>query len=137
MNYRDLIIDLYKNPLNERKIADADFTNSGANVTCGDSIRIYAKVKKGLITDISFEGEGCAISIAAASLLTEKAKGQPLDKIAKWGSRNITAWLGAELSHARIKCGLLALETLQEALKKPRNSFKPKDPKRIPASGSS
>ncbi|MBI4994831.1 iron-sulfur cluster assembly scaffold protein [Candidatus Peregrinibacteria bacterium] len=117
--YRSLIIDLYKNPLNKRKIVNADLTSSGANVTCGDRVRIYAKCNKnGKIKDVSFEGEGCAISIAAASLLTENAKGKSLKQILKWDKENIFDWLGIELGHARIKCGLLALETLQQGIQK-------------------
>ncbi|MEK7523629.1 MAG: iron-sulfur cluster assembly scaffold protein [Patescibacteria group bacterium] len=115
--YRNLIIDLYKNPLNKREMKHADLTGSGANVTCGDRVRVYVKFFKGTqnIADASFEGEGCAISMAAASLLTEEAKGKSLDEIAKWNSENIFEFLGTELGPARIKCGLLALETLQSA----------------------
>lgn len=117
--YRSLIIDLYKNPLNKHKIKDADFTASGANVTCGDRVRIYIKLNKnGKIADVSFEGEGCAISIASASLLTEKAKGKTFAQISKWNSKNIFELLGTELSPNRIKCGLLALETLQNLFKR-------------------
>ncbi|PIQ78477.1 Fe-S cluster protein [Candidatus Peregrinibacteria bacterium CG11_big_fil_rev_8_21_14_0_20_46_8] len=116
--YRELIIDLYKNPVNKRSMPDAHITNSGANVTCGDRVRIYIKKDSEKITDLSFEGEGCAISIAAASLLTEEAKGVLLNDISDWGPHNIFEWLGTELGPARIKCGLLALETLQEAVKK-------------------
>lgn len=117
--YRSLIIYLYKNPLNKRKIKGADFTASGANVTCGDRVRIYAKCgKNGKIKDISFEGEGCAISIASADLLAENAKGKSLKQILKWNKKNIFDWLGTELGHARIKCGLLALETLQQGIKR-------------------
>lgn len=121
MHHRHFIIDLYKNPLNKRKIRNANLTASGANPMCGDRVRIYAKVnKKGVIQDISFEGEGCTISIAAASLLTEKAKGKPIGAIKKWGQKNIFKWLGTELGPSRLTCGLLALETLQTALKSPK-----------------
>lgn len=123
--YRSLIIDLYKNPLNKRKIKDADFTASGANVTCGDRIRIYIKLNKnGKIQDASFEGEGCAISIASASLLTEKSKGKTQAQIAKWNVENIFELLGTTLGPNRIKCGLLALETLQQGLE--NNAYSPK-----------
>lgn len=115
--YRSLIIDLYKNPLNKRKIKNADFTASGANVTCGDRVRIYVKLNKnGKIADASFEGEGCAISIASADLLTKNAKGKTLAQISKWNDKNIFDLLGTELSPNRIKCGLLPLETLQQAI---------------------
>lgn len=114
MLYKDFIVDLYKNPINKRRIADANIKSSGANITCGDHFRIYAKTdKKGRITDISFEGEGCAISVAAACLLTEKAKGKTLKEILKWNADTINKWLGTELTPSRVKCGMLALETLQ------------------------
>jgi nitrogen fixation NifU-like protein len=116
-HHNSLIIDLYKNPLNKRKLAGANLIGSGANVTCGDRLRIYAKVKNGKITKASFEGEGCAISIAAASLLTENVKGKSLKSIAKWNEKELFSWLETPLSHSRIKCGLLALETLQTAIK--------------------
>lgn len=115
--YRDLIIDLYKNPLNKRQIKNADVTASGANVTCGDHLRIYLRLnKKGLIEDASFEGDGCAISIASASLLTEEVKGKTPAQVLKWGPKTINKLLGTELSPTRVKCGLLALETLQSGL---------------------
>jgi nitrogen fixation NifU-like protein len=113
--YRDIIIELNKNPLNKRKIAGATLKASGANVTCGDRIRIYLKIdKKGRILDASFEGSGCAIMTASASLLTEKVKGKTLNEIKKWKDKKIFDFLGTELSHTRIKCGLLPLETLQQ-----------------------
>lgn len=114
MLYKDFIVDLYKNPVNKREIADANIKSSGANVTCGDRLRIYAKTdKKGVIKDISFEGDGCAISVAAACLLTEKAKGKTLTQIQKWNADTINKWLGTELTPSRVKCGMLALETLK------------------------
>lgn len=117
--YRDTIIQLYKNPLNKRIIPHADFSGIGTNPMCGDRLRMYAKSdshKK--ILDCSFEGEGCAIFIAAASLLTEEAKGKTLAEIAQWNSLHVFEWLGTELGPSRVKCGVLPLETLQEALKR-------------------
>lgn len=116
--YRDTIIQLYKNPLNKRPIPHADFSGIGTNPMCGDRLRVYAKIDAhSKISDISFEGEGCAIFIAAASLLTEEAKGKMLAEILEWGTLNVFEWLGTELGPGRVKCGLLPLETLQEALK--------------------
>lgn len=124
MIYRDLIIDLSKNPLNKRVIKNATITGSGANVTCGDRVRIYANVNpRGEIEDISFEGEGCAISVAAASLLTEEAQEKKKEDILEWGTLEVFSWLGMELGPSRVKCGLLALETLQEAIKNKSNTF--------------
>lgn len=123
--YRDTIIQLYKNPLNKRIIPHADFTGIGTNPMCGDRLRIYAKLDSRfrgndikILGDISFEGEGCAIFIAAASLLTEEARGKSLEEIAQWGTLHVFEWLGTELGPSRVKCGVLPLETLQEALKR-------------------
>lgn len=116
--YTELIIDLYKNPLNRRAISNAEITHSGANVTCGDRVRVYVKIdSQGTIEDASFEGEGCAISIASASLITEEMKGKKIDEVLDWNSVNLFEWLGVELGAARIKCSLLPLETVQEGLR--------------------
>lgn len=86
---------------------------------CGDRLRVYAKIgAEGKISDISFEGEGCAIFIAAASLLTEEAKGKSLSEISEWNFLRVFEWLGTELGPSRVKCGVLPLKTLQEALKR-------------------
>ncbi|PJC36822.1 Fe-S cluster protein [Candidatus Peregrinibacteria bacterium CG_4_9_14_0_2_um_filter_53_11] len=118
--YRDTIIELYKTPLNKRRIEEADITHSGANVTCGDRVRIYLKLDKagseGVIGDASFEGEGCAISIAMASLLTEELKGVRVDEVLKWDQETLFDLLGTEVGATRIKCALLPLETIQKGL---------------------
>lgn len=116
--YSSLIVDLYKNPLNKRIIPDANITGSGANVTCGDRVRVYAKMdSRGKILDMAFEGEGCAITMAAASLLTQEAQGKSLEEVRQWGTLHVFEWLGTELGPGRVKCGLLPLETFQEAIK--------------------
>lgn len=118
--YTQLIIDLSKNPANRRALPDANCSASGANVTCGDRVRMYAKMLRqaqhDILADCSFEGEGCAISTAAASLITEEAKGKTATEISAWDSLKIFELLGTELGPSRIKCGLLPLETLQSAL---------------------
>ena len=116
--YRDTIIELYKNPFNKGVLVDADITHSGANVTCGDRVRIYLKLTadQSIVHEARFEGEGCAISIAAASLITDYIKNKPVAKIAQCGVREINSLLRVELSPSRIKCGLLALETIQMGL---------------------
>lgn len=117
--YSSLIVDLSKNPVNKRAMPDANITGSGANVMCGDRVRMYAKTDADRkILDCSFEGEGCAITMASASLLTEEAKGKSLAEISEWNSLHVFQWLGTELGPGRVKCGLIPLETLQEALKR-------------------
>ncbi len=116
--YRELIIQLYKNPANKRVMEDATVTHSGANITCGDHVRMYVKLSadKKTVADLSFEGQGCAISMASASILTEEAKDKTIPDVAALKLADIEEWLGTELGPSRAKCGILALETLQAAL---------------------
>lgn len=117
--YSDLIIDLYKHPLNKRVIENPTFTHSGANVTCGDHIRIYGHIRDAnILTDISFEGEGCAIFMASASLITEYGRNKSINEVLQWNSKNLFEFLESEIGATRIKCALLPLEVFHEGLKR-------------------
>ena len=116
--YAEQIVDLSKNPLNRGQLTKASHTASGVNTTCGDHVRVYLKVEKGVVTEASWEGDGCAISLAAASVLTEEVKGKKLSELGGLSKENVYEWLGIDrLGPARVKCAVLSLETLQEALK--------------------
>ncbi|KKT75471.1 MAG: Iron-sulfur cluster assembly protein [Candidatus Peregrinibacteria bacterium GW2011_GWA2_44_7] len=99
---------------------DANLMHSGVNVTCGDHIRLYLKTEPqgddAVILDASWQGEGCAISVAAASFLTEEIKGMTLESARLLTKEDLFCWMGVELGPARVKCGTLSLETLQGAL---------------------
>lgn len=116
--YAEQIVDLAKNPLNRGEMKGADLTHSGVNTTCGDHVRIYLKIKTEKIADASWAGEGCAISVAAASVLTEEIKGKKTDELALYKKENLYEWLGIDnLGPARVKCVTLCLETMQDGLK--------------------
>ncbi|MEK9160121.1 MAG: iron-sulfur cluster assembly scaffold protein [Patescibacteria group bacterium] len=116
--YAEQIIDLSKNPLNRGEMADATLTHSGVNTTCGDHVRLYLKTSAGKVTDASWEGDGCAISFAAASVLTEEVKGKKLADLGGLAKEDLYEWLGIDhLGPARVKCVTLSLETLHGALK--------------------
>lgn len=74
--YRDVIVDHNRAPRNFRKIPDADRVLEGFNPLCGDKLTLYVKLDGETIQDLSFEGSGCAISVASASLMTERLKGK-------------------------------------------------------------
>ncbi|HEY1991156.1 MAG TPA: SUF system NifU family Fe-S cluster assembly protein [Gammaproteobacteria bacterium] len=74
--YRDVIVDHNRSPRNFRKIPDADKVLEGFNPLCGDKLTLYLKLEGETIRDLSFEGSGCAISVASASLMTERLKGK-------------------------------------------------------------
>lgn len=118
--YRDLILDHYKNPRNFGHLKSPDVVVEDHNVSCGDRIVIELLIAYHLslitIRDIRFSGEGCAISQASASLLTEMIKNMPVVKIKKLALGDIEKMLGTKLTPSRVKCALLPLEVLHKAL---------------------
>lgn len=115
--YREELIDNYQNPKNFRKIVDADGIIEEENISCGDRIQLFIKVKQGKVEDASFEGEGCAIAIASGSILTEFAKGKTKKELEEMTYEDFEKILGVSLTPSRIKCANLSLSSLQKALK--------------------
>jgi nitrogen fixation NifU-like protein len=114
--YRELILDYYRNPRNYGKVEPHDISARDSNPLCGDEVEIQIKVtddKK--IGTIKFTGKGCAISQASTSMLTELAKGKPLEWVAtSLGKDDVLKMLGTpELGPARIKCALLPLKVIK------------------------
>lgn len=117
--YKEFILDLYRHPLNKRKPADFDVENKGVNASCGDEITVYIKFDKNKkIKDVGFEGQGCAISQAAASLLTEEIKGKSTKDVLLLSEKDVYKLLNTDIIYTRKKCALLCLNALQEAIKK-------------------
>lgn len=114
--YRQQMLDHYNNPRNFGVIEDADFDMELENLSCGDRIRITAKVNDDIIQEIKFDGEGCAVAIAAASILTEDLTGKPVKNLTQMRYEDLSNLLKIELSMTRIKCANLSLETAQKAL---------------------
>lgn len=115
--YQEEILEHYHNPSNNGKIEGATHSDCALNPTCGDKICIDMIIKNDVIQNIKFSGEGCAISQAAASMLTEELLGKPVKTLTDMGKDDILKMLEIELSMNRLKCGLLALETSHKALK--------------------
>lgn len=133
--YQDVVIDHGKRPRNFRKIEDATYMAEGFNPLCGDQLRIYIKLADGVIEDIAFQGAGCAISQASASLMTLAVKGKkPQEALALFGRVHtlLTEGPNAQVTLAelgklavlsgvwefpvRVKCATLAWHTLRSAL---------------------
>lgn len=114
----DFLLDHYENPRNRGRLENPDAQMTWGNPGCGDVITIYLKVSDdGTITDISFEGEGCTVSQASASILTEKLKGQALSYAEQLTVDDVTSWVGREIMLSRPRCALLAFSTLKLALR--------------------
>ena len=112
--YREQIIDLYENPLNYGALDAADFVYEEDNPLCGDVIQIAVQLDDDQrVVDIKWEGQGCAISQASASLLTEEIKGMTLDEVKAFSKDELLDLLGIQLSMTRVKCALLSLKVLK------------------------
>ncbi len=116
----DMLIDHYENPRNCCAMEDADLVMSGGNSGCGDTITVYVKLNGGEVGELSFEGKGCMVSQAAASLISLKVKGMPVEDISAMNRDNMIEILGKEIVVRRPRCSTLALDTLKGALLKMR-----------------
>lgn len=134
--YREIILDHNKRPRNYRHMDGCTHHADGHNPLCGDQIEIFVKVKDGVIEDISFQGEGCAISKSSASLMTSALKGKTLEEAHREcgividmltgkpesaeqmeALGDIAALQGVKQFPARIKCATLSWHTLEASLK--------------------
>jgi nitrogen fixation NifU-like protein len=112
--YREIILDHYRNPRNKGKLAVADVSVHDSNPLCGDEIDMHLKIDSNTIQDVKFEGRGCAISQASASMLTEMVMGKDLEFIKELKKEDILENIGlTNLGPARIKCALLSLKVLK------------------------
>ncbi|MBI3576713.1 SUF system NifU family Fe-S cluster assembly protein [Candidatus Gottesmanbacteria bacterium] len=123
--YRDLILDHYRNPRNFGHLKNPDVVAEEYNISCGDRIVMEIKFKK-KIEDVRFSGDGCAISQASASMLTEKVKGVDKKNILAMTLEDITNMLGTTLTPSRVKCALLPLEAVQNGIQRYHMKQKPK-----------
>lgn len=117
--YQEFIIELYKNPLNFGRIADADLRAQIFNSTCGDMIELFIKAKDGVVVEAKFVGKGCAISQASSSLFTGFLRGKKVGSLGEITKDDALALLRIDLSKnpSRMRCALLPFEALKKALK--------------------
>ncbi len=118
----DFLVEHARSPSNRGRLADADVIVSGGNPNCGDVVTIFLRVdhENDRVAAVSFEGEGCTISQAAASILTETVSGSPLGEIEAKDYQGMMDVLGREVVRSRPSCATLALSTLKAAIKKYR-----------------
>jgi nitrogen fixation NifU-like protein len=113
----EFLLDYYQNPRNRGPLEGADVHLSGGNPGCADRVEMYAKVSPdGHVEDVTFEGEGCTISMAAASYVTEMVKGMTLDEVEDISYETLMDDLGREVVMARPTCATVGLGTLKKGL---------------------
>ena len=117
--YRQQILDHYKHPRNYGALNDPTFTHTGENTSCGDEYTFDIKLddQETTIIAIAFRGEGCAISKAAASMLSEVVIGKTIDQIHDMDRDDILELLGVEVTPMRIKCAVLAEKIIQDGIR--------------------
>ena len=115
--YAENILDHYKHPHNKGALEQSTVHFADTNPLCGDKIEMFVLIdNKGMISDIRFEGIGCAISQASASMLTDEVKGKNIQDVSSLCNEQIYDMLGVPLTTNRVKCALLSLVTLKKAL---------------------
>ncbi|HET7650797.1 MAG TPA: SUF system NifU family Fe-S cluster assembly protein [Gammaproteobacteria bacterium] len=132
--YKDVIVDHNRSPRNFRRIPDATRIQEGFNPLCGDKLTVYVKLDGDRISDLSFEGSGCAISVASASLMSQQLKGKTTGEALQLFDRmhdlltredveidlaslgKLAALSGVREYPSRVKCASLCWHTLKNAL---------------------
>ncbi|MCG3088567.1 Fe-S cluster assembly sulfur transfer protein SufU [Sporosarcina cyprini] len=131
--YRSVIMDHYKNPRNKGVLSDNNVTIDMNNPTCGDVIHLTLQVEDGVVQDAKFEGEGCSISMASASMMTQLVKGKKTEDAVKYAHLFSDMMLGKDVDDsvdlgdiealsgvakfpARIKCATLAWKALEKGV---------------------
>ena len=112
--YIEFILDHFNNPRNKGALDDPDMLVNGGNPGCGDVITLFVKLdEQDRIADIKFDGHGCTISMAAASLLTEMVQDKTLAQVRQMNYGKLIDTLGREVVQSRLRCATLAMDTLQ------------------------
>ncbi len=114
--YMENILDHSKHPHNAGTIPNATFMHQEVNTSCGDAISIYVKLADGKVTDVKFDGHGCAISQASVSMLTDFVKGKTVAELQALTKEDIFGLLGITVGMTRLRCALLGLKTLEIGL---------------------
>jgi nitrogen fixation NifU-like protein len=131
--YQEMVVDHSRRPRNFRRLENVTHQAEGFNPLCGDKVNVYVDVDGGVVRDVSFEGEGCAISKASASLMTESIKGKSEAEVKKLFSRfrdlvtgkvdgdptelgKLAVFSGLRGFPTRVKCATLPWHTLRAAL---------------------
>lgn len=114
--YREHILEHYKQPRNFGELHPHDFSSFEHNPLCGDELGVQIQAQEGRIADLRFNGHGCAISQAAASIASEELKGMPLEQASSLSADWMLDLLGIPISATRRKCALLGLKALRSAI---------------------
>ncbi len=112
--YTEIILDYYRHPRNKGQLENPQIQAKDSNPLCGDVVEMQMVLDgNNTVKDVRYNGQGCAISQASASMLTELVKGKSLDEIRKISKEDILSLIGGQLSAVRLKCALLSLKVMK------------------------
>jgi nitrogen fixation NifU-like protein len=116
--YRDLILEHHRYPHNFGTLDPHDVSQEEHNPLCGDRIRLDLRIVDNKISEVAFSGKGCAVSQAAASMLTDELIGMDLDQVRQYGKAELLELIGLPLDKnpVRLKCALLSLKAMKVGL---------------------
>jgi nitrogen fixation NifU-like protein len=116
--YQENILDHYENPCKRGTMEHPNLEFRDLNPLCGDEVCIQARVDEhGHLAEVCFDGKGCVISLAAASMLMEEIEGKTLEEVKRLDRQAMLDLLGIPLTAMRVKCAMLALRTLEKAIR--------------------
>jgi nitrogen fixation protein NifU and related proteins len=114
--YQEELMEHFKNPCNYGSLKNPDFVISQDVPSCGDVIAMEGKISQDKLEEISFSGNGCVLSMATASMLTQRCKGCKIKEILALCKEDVLKMVGLELGPNRLKCALLSLQVLKEGI---------------------
>lgn len=123
--YQEELLDHYQYPRHKGRLVNPDFTSGEHNPSCGDSVCFEGKLANGILIEVAFDGAGCVISQATASMVCVFVKNRTIQEIIELTSGDIIQIIGMELGPTRIKCALLSLYALQQGLQTSLHAVKP------------
>lgn len=112
--YREEILEHWRNPQNFGEMDKPDLVVKQVNPLCGDKVTFFFKIRRGRIVDAKFIGNGCAISVASSSILSEAIKGKSLGAIKRITGQDVLGFIGGKVTPARLKCAFLSLEAVKK-----------------------
>lgn len=118
--YQEHILDHYEDPYHQGSCPQCTHTHDDENPLCGDTIHVELRIEDGVIREAWFEGDGCCISQASASMLMEKIEGMKVEDLKEFSARDMLALYGPPLTPNRQKCCLLSWRVVQQAIYSPK-----------------
>lgn len=113
--YNARLLDHYHHPRNYGRLDAPDLAHEDSNPLCGDHVWLGIKLQDGRVSQVGFEGRGCAICLAATSMLSEMLPGRSLEELRALGKEQLLNALGVSVKHTRLRCALLGLKVFRQA----------------------